>query len=120
MLNYQFDEYMESVVGPYFKHKLSLARAMVDRICYVQVKNQNVKSDGSYKHNGGKRIETVPGLETSTNDEFHIEMAITNYAKHILSYPRVLQSSPSVQQQLCQDLSTFLHAHITQLADNEN
>ena len=129
MLNYQADEYMESVVGEQFGDDLESIKLLVKRLC-SEPDRESDSSDTSWlslgdeKHgNGILTPQTSPILEDAPHGQSpkaptDVETVLTRFTTSILQHPKILQAPPSAQRNLRRELATFLLAHITHASDN--
>ncbi|KAI4141953.1 MAG: hypothetical protein LQ340_007491 [Diploschistes diacapsis] len=123
MLNYQIDEYMETVVLRLSKSEL---RSLVFRIqdgcgindCYVSLLGLELlggireASSGPFfpDRNNGSPTSELLSKTCST---------ISTYIEHILQHPVVLRAPSWIRTNLAVELYNFLLAHLIQNVDNE-
>lgn len=97
MLNYQVDEYMESVVGSLPESCLSELKCEIRAAC----------SDLCHGQASSPRVSDVSEV-------------ILRYIRHIRHHPCVMKCAPSAQREVADELDKFLHAHMAHNADNNN
>ncbi|KAH6679215.1 hypothetical protein B0J14DRAFT_614498 [Halenospora varia] len=134
MLNYQVDEYMETVVASQYQGDLDAAKRLVRRICEkVRVDlckedseelATNNTSGADHKYNNDLDHNLPPQKHCKTGHQaeaaLEIETSLIKYASHILRHPSVAKAPSLIRTTLFNDLQTFLLAHITQLSDNKS
>lgn len=115
LLNYQADEYMESVVGVRFGHDLQGIRESIVRVCHRHTQPVN-----------GRKREREPDLDslleeekTPTDSAMDIENVFKHFAGYVLNHPKVRESAESLRGQLESELKGFLLAHVQQIEDNK-
>ncbi|CAL8578037.1 hypothetical protein XPA_003839 [Xanthoria parietina] len=115
LLNYQADEYMESVVGMRFGHELQGIRESIVRLCRRNTQPVN----------GGKRGRE-PDLNSLLEDEkalnnsaIDVELVFKRFIAYIINHTKVLESSESLRRQLESELRIFMLAHVQQIEDNK-
>ena len=123
MLNYQMDEYMESVVASESGEDLYAIESTIDRLCFkgnigihdansrTSLKRKHYEIDGMEAMNGNEE----PGHLSRLND---VERILSLFICNVLEHPRVEQSIPYLQQSPQRDLARFLKAHLTQAKDS--
>ncbi|KAI0554730.1 hypothetical protein F4679DRAFT_595291 [Xylaria curta] len=89
-LNYQADEFMESVAGPEFEGDLNSLRNLVNELFVDQAHAGNAK----------------------------VYEPLSRFIAHVLENPAVQSASPWDKQHVQRRLHTFLLAHVTQNEDN--
>ncbi|KAL8704966.1 MAG: hypothetical protein Q9201_001912 [Fulgogasparrea decipioides] len=111
MLNYQADEYMETVVRVHFGHDLQRIRELIVRVC---------RRDTKPKTGSKRRYEQC--LETDLNEAISlqdVENVLSRFVGYVLDHQGVRQSAPTLRQQLSRELEAFLLAHVQQIEDNK-
>lgn len=123
MLNYQVDEYMESVVGclptsciPELKDEIRAA--CLDE--YVSTENA-LELHLTWIHS--HELPPTPQVEISRSQPPSIQFArvvnvLRNYVKHIRHHRCFIASSPGAQKEVSEELRKFLFAHIAHNGDN--
>ncbi|KAF5708818.1 gibberellin cluster-kaurensynthase [Fusarium globosum] len=107
---YQTDEYMEAIAGPVFGD-ISLLHQTIDKI--IDDTRVNPVGINGAVHNGNGHINEPPNINIK-----QVEDTLTRFTKSVLNHKDVLKSSSSDQDTLRQEFRTFMHAHATQLEDN--
>ena len=125
MLNYQADEYMEAVVGVHFEYNLEPIKKLIDRLCLPS--STSTSTDTSLNGHRPDSIEaerneanghgTKPQVQTEVTLS-DIERVLSRFTNHVLHHPKVLQSPPSAQIHLRQELRTYLLAQVAQIEVN--
>ena len=126
-LNYQADEYMESVVGPCFTGRLTEVREIIDAL----FDKPNPQMNG---FNGKESFATNPNLiETTVSkadvnpepnhdpmlQETQVRQTLERFVNHVLCHPGVQNASGYDKRRLRQELRLFLQAHVDQIEDND-
>jgi hypothetical protein len=123
-LNFQVDEYMETVVGSF---GVSALKDIEDIIHYIFATNPNeeapslksrVLSDLSVKTASENENEQQGSKSTGLRLQDVMDV-IRNYVDHVLRHPKVIKSSPILRQQLRVELHDFLLAHVAQIRQSE-
>ena len=115
MLNYQVDEYMETIISRYFGLNLEPARAMLSRLCYsheIQPRSSNMENSHVPKvalQNGSLNGGLPPEEEA----------VLRGFISYVLGHSKVVSSPPSIQAELRKELTTFLTSHIDQIEDSQ-
>ena len=102
---YQIDEFMEAVAGPAFKGRMDDLRKVIDKVTARPPNDPD-----TYNHNG----------EVSSRLEGPFESLLYQATEFILGNPIVREASAYDQNTLRQELRVFLHAHATQVEDNQS
>lgn len=97
MLNYQVDEYMESVVGGLPESSLSELKSVIEAACF----------------------DSPPGPAPSPRLS-EVTDVILRFIRHVRHHRRVLGCPPRAQMEVAEELRKFLHAHMEHNADNSN
>ncbi|KAK9775111.1 putative Terpene synthase family protein [Seiridium cardinale] len=112
-LNYQTDEFMETIAGPHFDGRLSELRGVVDSIF-----ESNHDSAGA-KENWMVSISFPRSTNGSTGGRIpEITGPLSKFVDHILHNSRITGASPWDKKILAAELRVFLQSHITQSKDN--
>ena len=125
MLNYQVDEYMETVIDESFGHNVQIIRALVQRLC-LPIGTWSLrpyKTNGTvlYEDQHRKPPQTFAQDKPLLNDDEkvrEVEEVLSAYINRFLYHPRVQSAPELVQEQLQQELNKFFQAHLTQIEDN--
>lgn len=127
MLNYQIDEYMESVVVHLEKPSIQLLLSTIFDECQLRGDARRVHlskslspltppkvhatSQNGYTPLESKSRKLINSLES-------IIEVLTKYIRHVLDCPAVRRSPQSIQQELAVEIYNFLFAHIEHNFDN--
>ncbi|KAI5925012.1 Ent-kaurene synthase [Camillea tinctor] len=116
MLNYQVDEYMESIIEREFQGEFRLIRTIIQRLCTEISPIRQACANTTEE-------DIEPILNTGLVDGEHdalksIEIILRKYITHILCHKKVLMSHETLQERLASELQTFLLAHVTQAENN--
>lgn len=116
MLNYQVDEFMETVVVGELAEEPDLVKSMIRQLF------REIKTSLSTEKGVHRATPSLPVKMNSTENSKleHIKTILSRYITHILRNPNVLQSPDRIQQWLAMELEKFLLAHVTQAADNHH
>lgn len=112
VLNFQVDEFMESVAGPAFEPHFDELKSLIDDV--FSGYTCNGIANGSYT----PIIQTPNGQLPSPTIHDEVRRPLERYIKHLLQHDAVQQASSRDVHALRQELKRFLHAHVTQAADN--
>ncbi|KAF9773796.1 hypothetical protein IL306_008324 [Fusarium sp. DS 682] len=123
LLGYQIDEYMEAVAAPTFRC-ISQLHNSIDRVIDSVISNTSIRDAACTNGvNGGKKKETAEhngnGHYSELQSIQQIEDTFTSFTNSVLRHKDVLKSSHWDQEALHQEFRTFMHAHATQLEDND-
>ncbi|ETS04533.1 Ent-kaurene synthase [Trichoderma reesei RUT C-30] len=124
MLNYQVDEYMESVVA-YLDDENSQALAT---IIGAEIRSREpglaVHSSLHPTSSFDATVPSPPASDCSSSDSSpsltDVAEVLSKYIKHIKQSPILLQSPETAQLRVLQELEKFLLAHMAHNADNNN
>ncbi|PYH87533.1 terpene synthase family protein [Aspergillus ellipticus CBS 707.79] len=137
MLNYQVDEFLESVVGGYSPDKVTVVRDIIHRLCHAEPEQQQqqtshlqpsskIKDPSSDEDSAGPHARpsepTPPDSPTGSDAAHsfpHIEHVLHRFTHYILTHPAVTHSSPSTRRLLARELEIFLQAHLTDLTTSQ-
>jgi hypothetical protein len=128
MLNYQADEFMETVVGTHFSYDQVPIQQLIQRLCAPQPDTTSCKftlseNDAIFTFNSDRLLNgsapTPPqsGYNSPTALT-SIESTLRRFTTHVLQHPRILSASHSSQRHLAGHLCAFLLAHLTHCTDN--
>lgn len=110
MLNYQVDEFMETVVGKHSENNIDRVRELVRKLC---------SRAGAYPNTEGSQGSNTTFPSSVSEDVLSdIALILGRYTSHILQHPAVLPSPEDLQSRLAIELEIFLQSHITQAQDN--
>jgi aphidicolan-16beta-ol synthase/syn-copalyl-diphosphate synthase len=112
VLNFQVDEFMESVAGPAFEPHFDELKSLIDDV--FPGYTCNGIANGSYT----SIIQTPNGQLPSPTIHDEVRRPLERYIKHLLQHDAVRQASSRDVRALRQELKRFLHAHVIQAADN--
>lgn len=108
LLNYQIDEYMESVVVSLAEQSLPSLLAVIAEECGLSTK---FESEPALEATSLQREDLLQQQQAlaSLNS---IAKVLTKYIRHVLRHPSVLRAPPIAQHDLAIELRNFLFAHI--------
>ncbi|KAF2759880.1 Ent-kaurene synthase, partial [Pseudovirgaria hyperparasitica] len=133
LLNYQVDEYMESVIDTLSPTDRARVRHSIRQICHTPdlshtppTDTPTQQHDEPPKHSpayGTRPIDTpTPSdsdSDSGTSDTLvEITTVLTAYTSHFFNHPTVLRSPASAQTRLRREMDAFLQAHMEQIEDN--
>ncbi|KAE8408331.1 terpene synthase family protein [Aspergillus pseudonomiae] len=139
MLNYQVDEFLESVVGGYPLEKLDVVRGTIRRLCHAEQQEEHqqqtphgpqpaskIEDTSSDEDGGGIHSRpsepTPPESPTGSGSNYsfaHIDGILHKFTRYILTHPAVVRGSSSTRRLLARELETFLQAHLTDLTTSQ-
>ena len=129
MLNYQVDEYMETAVDETVRQSPTAVRACINRVCDMftrkrqNLDNTEMSTNGKTKQSNFDLRQCRSSEQESTQgfdeDLLRVEAVLSRYAAHFLEHPAVTRSPRQMQDRLETALRTMLHAHVTQIIDNQ-
>lgn len=117
VLNYQADEFMESVVGTHFSGELELAEDLIKSI-FARPKSSLVAPDKE------RLLPSPPLSEKSSSDNICVSGAeivrkpLEKFVRFILDHERIQNASTFMLHHLTKQLKYFLLAHLKQCVDN--
>ncbi|KAI1320899.1 Ent-kaurene synthase [Xylariaceae sp. FL0255] len=114
MLNYQVDEYMESMVERQFTGDLGLVRELIIELCSEQCAAIEISILDQKLPTATQNCST----DKNANELSSMRLILGNYISYILQHPAVLSCSLHIQRRLALELQTILLAHVTHGADN--
>ena len=144
-LNYQVDEYMETVVSGYFYDRLVEAKDLIKNLFHQYVSRTNERGTNLHEekatergcpseltngNNVSKKRKLAYDGSRSTDDNEHkkdarseredqdVVTVLGRFIEHILDHPNVQTASDYDRGYLRQELETFLLAHVDQIEDN--
>ena len=123
LLNYQIDEYMESVVVSLAEQSLPSLLAVIAEECGLSTK---FESEPAHE---GMSLQCEDLLKADPHEESSLPLqkgqhqqalaslnsiaeVLTKYIRHVLQHPSVLRAPPTAQHDLAIELHNFLLAHI--------
>jgi hypothetical protein len=138
LLNFQVDEYMETVVETHFRGRLHEVTAIIEELFGERralgrrrVNGVQASDSPKFEGQGEQKVGCLPGenhdldqLEqqgTNGLDAGHapgVRVVLSQFIDRILNHPAALASPPGHRARLGQDLKTFLLAHVTHAEDN--
>ncbi len=127
LLNYQVDEYMESVVVHLEASSIQLLLSAISDECHLQSELRRVHGSESLSslnppnthansRNDGTSLESKPRKSLCSLED--IIQVLTKYIRHVLDHPAVRRSPQSAQRELAVEMHEFLLAHIAHNFDN--
>ncbi|KUI67223.1 Copalyl diphosphate synthase [Cytospora mali] len=121
MLNYQADEYMESVVARLSEQSLQILGMIIG----TEIRNEGPRSASSSPPHSTTVQPTVPTPPISDCDSPAESLALddvaevlSKYIRHVKQHKALLRSPESARLRVVQELERFLLAHIAHNADN--
>ncbi|KAL6720895.1 hypothetical protein ACLMJK_002820 [Lecanora helva] len=128
MLNYQIDEYMETIVQCQSQLDVANLRSLIRKGCGLGDQKEIDQNQVSIHdaHESSPNLQSPPPGGSNQNkrkfysigDNSRVSMIIVNYFNHILQHSAALRSSPSTRSDLALEVHNFLLAHIVQNLDN--
>ena len=123
LLNYQIDEYMESIVVSLAEQSLPSLLAVIVEECGLNTKfeSEPALEAMSLKYGDLRRadphVESSLPLQSGQHQQAltslnSIAEVLTRYIRHVLQHPSVLQAPLTAQHDLAVELRNFLLAHI--------
>ncbi|PWY96735.1 Ent-kaurene synthase [Aspergillus sclerotioniger CBS 115572] len=109
MLNYQVDEFLESVIGGCTKDELNNVRVVIHQLCNEKATHSVVPKES---------FPTTLDALKQGHQHFnlaYIDGILRQFTAYILTHPAVLHSSPRTRVSLTRELKTFLLAHLADL-----
>ncbi|KAF2756145.1 Ent-kaur-16-ene synthase [Pseudovirgaria hyperparasitica] len=116
MYGYQVDEFIETVAAPAFGTDTQRLHSLID----------DTIGQIAYKPNNpdNRRDSLDPTVlhtqHNTNNTDPNITLQLTRFITYVLHHPTILRASPSDRTHLRHELSSFLHAHTTQLTLNHS
>ena len=117
-LNYQADEYMETVVGSFFAGRFNDARQLVEELCN-SVRTQSNGTIESQTNGTWNKTAKCADVKQHLVQQVEIYTTLGRFINHILQHPGVQRASDYDRNRVHHELRAFLLAHIDQLEDNE-
>ncbi|KAE8137311.1 hypothetical protein BDV38DRAFT_293075 [Aspergillus pseudotamarii] len=123
MLNYQADEYMESVVGSLPKPCLRELKLEIRNACLDEDLSTEDISDVFMKDDQLPGWIPSPQTEESQSQSpsphlSEVSEVILKYIRHVRYHPCVIVCPAATQREVGKELDKFLHAHMAHNADN--
>jgi aphidicolan-16beta-ol synthase/syn-copalyl-diphosphate synthase len=121
-LNYQADEFMESIVAGGLGHDFLRIRKTVDAMFASADGTSNGHSNGD--HDSTREPESV-GVEdarheaTSQQTLFRVISNLRRYIDWVMNNEGIQAATQTEKDRLCMELKRFLQAHISQQEDNQ-
>ncbi|GKZ30056.1 hypothetical protein AbraIFM66950_007577 [Aspergillus brasiliensis] len=135
MLNYQVDEFLESVVGGYTPEEVNAVRDIIHRLCHgeqqhrrpplpqLSYQERDLSSEEEVRDKHTRPSEPTPPESPKGNDAnhtlAHISHILHKFTSYILTHPAVACSSVGTRRLLARELDTFLQAHLTDLVTSQ-
>ena len=125
-LNYQADEYMESVVGPCFTGRLTEVRELIDALFDEPTSQMNgcngkesLATNPTFIEPTFSKADVNPGPNHDAMlQKTQVRQTLERFVNHILYHPGVQNASEYDKRRLRQELRLFLQAHVDQIEDN--
>ena len=128
VLNFQVDEYMESVVGTKLSNSLDQVEEIIRRIfapsAWLKARKRRSSSTG-HTEVLDSHIITPPGSKDDEHDSestatllYGVEEVLRKFTDHVLEHPKVIKSPPTARQLLRFELKEFLLGHMAQIRDS--
>ncbi|KAL9040191.1 MAG: hypothetical protein Q9180_002064 [Flavoplaca navasiana] len=132
-LNYQADEYMESVVNTTFRGRSNEARELINNL----FDSRGLTSPGELSGSSGatalasdtsidgirdgdhSQLMSVTDHDESSIQEKEVFKVLGNFIDHVIHHPAVREASDYDQSHLQHELRNFLLAHIDQAEDSD-
>ncbi|KAL1965541.1 hypothetical protein VTN77DRAFT_5624 [Rasamsonia byssochlamydoides] len=109
MLNFQVDEYVETVVGEKLKGRFGPVRGVIRQLFSEEAENGSLPhSQNGMSTNGSSQDELLLDVKTT----------LSRFINRVLSHPKVSSSSPVTRRRIKQELCANLLAHVKQAEDN--
>ncbi|KAJ5636931.1 Ent-kaurene synthase [Penicillium longicatenatum] len=123
MLNYQADEYMESVVGRLPEDSLIQMQYELQVACRDGILSRLQTSAGCVKERPlDGQLRTPPeennSCQTPQPSLLKPMEVIKKYIQHVRSHRRVTVCPPAAQREVAEEMNQFLRAHMAHNADN--
>ncbi|KAI4213987.1 MAG: hypothetical protein LQ351_003391 [Letrouitia transgressa] len=128
LLNFQVDEYMESVVARIAESEISMLLALLERECDMTsglsatVDAMTHDRDSSAPRKRQKRTwDEANNAQSDLPEQSTVARALTalsQFIKHVTQHKSLLQSPTSVRQEIAREVYRFLVAHIIHNQDN--
>ncbi|KAL8961804.1 MAG: hypothetical protein Q9193_001693 [Seirophora villosa] len=123
LFNYQVDEYMECVVARIADFDITMLEPLLRQACNGGSDLSDTAAEAmthpakKRKTNGGKANNIQNGLPGQSAVAQSFE-SLSRFIQHVTQHWSVLQSPPSMQQEVAREVYNFLLAHITHNQDN--
>ncbi|KAF3067424.1 Copalyl diphosphate synthase [Daldinia childiae] len=130
-LDFQADEFMESVAGPSFEGDTYALRQLIDDIFVVVCNEKQAVMPGATKESSATPVdneacESSNGLihnAASSDLEYNdkqgqVREILTRFVSHIVRHPSVQSASSWDRNSMLRELWAYLHAHVSQTEDN--
>lgn len=128
-LNYQVDEYMESVVGPIFKggRAYELVNNLFDDISEenknynkdISIASYKIVVSGEHPRNGETLMNgSASEVEKLSKDHTEVYETLRRFIEHSVNHPAIQKASKFNKDRLYRELRLFLLAHTVQIDDN--
>ncbi|OGM45785.1 hypothetical protein ABOM_005479 [Aspergillus bombycis] len=123
MLNYQVDEYMESVVGRLPKSSLPELKREIRNACLGQDPSTEHMFDACTIEGRLHGLPPTPEMDDSQSHSTpphvsEVAEVILKYIKHVRYHPCVAACPTAAQREVREELDKFLRAHMAHNADN--
>lgn len=123
LLNYQIDEYMESVVVSLAEQSLPSLLAVIAQECGLSQKSESENTLEAMRLQRRDLPKAHPHTESSLPLQsrqhqqapaslYSIAEVLTKYIRHVLQHPSVLRAPPTARHDLALELHNFLLAHM--------
>ncbi|KAL8761591.1 MAG: hypothetical protein Q9184_002299 [Pyrenodesmia sp. 2 TL-2023] len=132
-LNYQADEYMESVVSTLFKGRLTEARELINNLfdgrgpadpsgrsgrSGASAPTNGANTNGVHRDNHSQLVSEANHDGLSVQEE-EVYKTLGNFVEHVIDHPSFQEASGDDRSQLQRELRLFLLAHVDQAEDSE-
>ena len=124
MINYQADEFMESVIKPSHETQFTLIEDIIKEVCSSSSGrngSQNQAQDPFPEANIDWKSDSING-DAQHQESYLVEMrnTLSVFASYVLRHPKIQQATSFAQNSLKNELEKFLIAHLAQGQDNAN
>ncbi|PYH91566.1 ent-kaurene synthase [Aspergillus ellipticus CBS 707.79] len=123
MLNYQADEYMESVVATLSTSSIAQLKTVIRTECLDGLSASRCSSLSHETETSSLTLQLTPPLDdsdsqTPTASIQEVVEILKKYVQHIRHHRGVVATPESAQKQVAEELEKFLLAHMAHNADN--
>ena len=127
-LNYQADEFMETVAGQAYAGREDILRQVIDAVFFTKHTNGHEYVNGNGHTNGNSTVDAtkINGANDLHGNGYHAQGSdyekvfgpLSKFVAHVSSNPSLLAASAWDRKSTKRELRKFLHAHVTQSIDN--
>ncbi|KAL8848314.1 MAG: hypothetical protein Q9221_006668 [Calogaya cf. arnoldii] len=129
LLNYQVDEYMESVVGRIEEIDIPMLVAFLKQECDgesgashaaggVMTDDRDPISPAKKRKMNGGETRILQGSVPEQSTVSQAAKALSQFIQHVIQHGSLVRSPPPMQREMAKEVSKFLVAHITHNQDN--